>query len=230
MQLKSGEEIPSDALLCGTGWTPSLEFFDQDLLIKLDLPHQLKDDPVEYAERWRELEKKADQKVLKQFPLLANPPEHYHKPMQTTPYRLYNGIAPVRDDSIVFLNHVVVGNKFRAAEVQAIWATAYLDKSFTLPTLQEREADIALATAWSRRRYLSNGEWGNCMTFESVGYTDKLLQELGFASHRKGWFSDFFTPNTAHDLRGIRGEYIAKYGRDAVKTDEGYPDGRASSR
>ena len=144
--------------------------------------------------------------------------------MQTTPYRLYNGIAPIRDDSIALLNHIVVGNKFRAAEVQAIWAAAYLDKQLALPSLQQREADIALTTAWSRRRYLSNGEWGNCMTFETIGYTDKLLQELGFSSHRRGWLSNFFTPCTARDLGGIRGEYMAKYGSDAGKIDQGHPD------
>lgn len=222
--MKNGQEVFSDALLFGTGWTPSLGFFDKDLLVKLDLPYSLENDPIEKADKWRELEKYADQRVLKHFPMLANPPKHYHKPMSTTPYRLYNGIAPLHDDSIVFLNHVVVGNKFRAAEVQAIWATAYLDKKLSLPSVQEMEADIALVTAWSRRRYLSNGEWGNCMTFETIGYTDKLLEELGFSSHRKDWFSDFFVPCTARDLRGIREEYIVKYGRDVMKTDEGTGD------
>ncbi|CAF9918572.1 MAG: monooxygenase [Heterodermia speciosa] len=47
VRLESGEEIPTDVLLCGTGWLPSLDFFDTDLLIKLDLPHEIAHEPAE---------------------------------------------------------------------------------------------------------------------------------------------------------------------------------------
>ena len=73
--------------------------------------------------------------------MLANPPTHYVKPRTLTPHRLYNGTAPLHDDSIVFIGHVLVGNYSPATEAQAIWATAYLDKQLRLPSVAEREQE-----------------------------------------------------------------------------------------
>ena len=223
VRLESEEEIPTDVLLCGTGWSPALDFFDTDLLIKLDLPHEIADEPAEYSEKWATLEKEADQKVLQKFPILANPPPHYKKPGTLTPYRLYNGIASVHDDSVVFIGHVLVGNYFSVTEAQAIWATAYLDKHLKLPSLAEQEKEIALFTSWCRRRYLSNGENGNWMTFEFIVYSDRLLHEVGLSSHRKGWFQDLFSPCTMRDMAGLCGEYRAKYGNNAAALPNGKP-------
>ena len=33
--LKGREVIPTDAILCGTGWTPFLDFFNENLLAEL---------------------------------------------------------------------------------------------------------------------------------------------------------------------------------------------------
>jgi len=181
-------EIPTDVLLCGTGWSSSLDIFDPKLLYSLGLPSPLETAPAEDTSKWSDLEKTADEEILKRFPQLRNPPDHYHRPAETTPYRLYNGIAPLRDDSIVFIGHVVVSNYFRVAECQAIWATAYLDKQLELPPLADREAAVARFRAWCRRRYLSNGEVANYMAFDFLSYTDQLLREVGLSSHRKGCF------------------------------------------
>jgi dimethylaniline monooxygenase (N-oxide forming) len=220
VRLKSGEGVPSDVLLLGTGWVPSLNFFDQELLTKLDLPHNPTSEPAEQAEKWDRLEKEADKKVLDTFPQLANPPKGYFKkPNPTTPYRLYNGMAPLSDASdrsIVFIGHVLVPNYFRVTEPQAVWATAYLDGKLELPVEEEMQKEVALFTAWCRRRYLSNGEKGNHMVFEMPGYVDKLLAELGMKSHRRGWFLDYFGAGTMVDLRSVGEEYVKKYGRDVV--------------
>jgi dimethylaniline monooxygenase (N-oxide forming) len=217
VRLKGGEEPPTDVLLCGTGWnTSSFPFFDSDLNLKLGLPHPLKNEPAESAETWTHLEKQADQIILEKFSQLAKPPNHPRKPIQTTPYRLYNGIAPLSDDdnSIAFLGYVNCANYFRAVECQAVWATAYLDKHLTLPSTEAQQAEIARLTAFCRRRYLSNGQLGNFLPFESTAYLDKLLREVGLASHLKGWFWDYFWPGKAQDLVGLKDEYVAKYGQD----------------
>ena len=96
-----------------------------------------------------------------------------------------------------------------------MWATAYLDGKLALPSLEERREEVALFIAWCRRRYLSNGEGGNWMTFELVAYTDQLLEQLGLKSHRKGWFKDLFEPCVQSDLVGLKEEYIRKFGCDA---------------
>ena len=147
--------------------------------------------------------------------MLANPPDHLHRPSPTTPYRLYNGIGPLSDDSIGFLGYSIVMNYFQGAECQAIWATAVLDKNMTLPSTEEKQAEVAMMVAYNKRRYLSSGERGNVVAFESNFYLDKLLREVGLSSHLKGWFKNYFVPRTAQDLAGLKNEYLAKYrGRD----------------
>ena len=96
-------------------------------------------------------------------------------------------------------------------EAQSIWATAYLDNKLALPEAEKRQEEVALFTAWCRRRYLNNGEQGNWMTFELVGYTDRLLEQLGLKTHRKGWFKDLFEPCRVSDFRGLEEEYKEKY-------------------
>lgn len=203
----------SDILLCGTGWQPSLSFFHKELLVHLDVPHDSQDADDAHREKWANLEKEADKKVIQTFPLLGEPPVHPRKPRTITPYRLYRGIAPIADDTIAFIGHVLVGNYFSVTEAQAIWITAYLDKNLRLPSIAEREEDISLFTSWCRRRYLSNGENGNHMTFEFIVYADQLLQDLGLSSNRKkGWLKNWFSPCMAHDMAALRDEYVAKYG------------------
>lgn len=70
---------------------------------------------------------------------------------------------------------------------------------------------MALFTTWCRRRYLSNGEEGNNMTFELIGYIDTLLHDLGLSSHRKVWFKDWFQPCWASDFAGLKAEFIKRY-------------------
>lgn len=186
--LESGERIPSDVILCGTGWVPSLQFFTETQCRELGLPH-----PVGVEEtQWKALGTEADAKVFATFPQLKSSPEHYHTPVTHTPYRLYRHIAPiwesgkgVEDRSIVFIGQVGVGNYFPSVECQALWATAYLDGRLALPGKEEQEREVALFTAWCRRRYLSKGDEGNNMTFELIGYIDTLLGDLGLTSHRK---------------------------------------------
>lgn len=210
VRLDDGTEIPTDVLLCGTGWNSnSTRLFDQDQIAQLGLPHSV-DRRTPHDSMWEKLEVEADHKVLAQFPRLVKPPDYYEKPTTTTPYRLYNCMAPLHDDTIVFLGHIRVPNAFRAAECQAIWATAYLDRQITLPSMEAMEAEIALTNAWNKRRYLNNGRGGNYLHYELIGYTDKLLHELGLSCHRKGWFDDFFAPCTASDFVAPRKEYLEK--------------------
>ncbi len=259
VRMKNGDQISTDVLLCGTGWKSTLGFFDQDLLVKLDLPYPAESKATETEEQWAQLEKEADQKVLEQFPQLANPPSYYKKPTLTTPYRLYKGIAPLSHDSIVFIGHVlvvcleyliIVGSIPNGAGTMVKWfcfffARRKLFQNRRVPSdlgdcLSGQEASAsffgnrairnrALLTAWCRRRYLSNGEKGNWMVFETSGYTDRLLQELGSSSHRKSWFQDYFMPGTSQDLLGLREEYVAKYGSDVTERGAGHPSASAFS-
>jgi dimethylaniline monooxygenase (N-oxide forming) len=208
--LKDGTHFPSDAVLCGTGWKPGIEFFSTDLQVKLGLPHRKEDELYETTVKWEKLLLEADEKVTKKFLLLANPPDHPHKNIQTTPYRLYNSMSPLNDNSILFMNHVTAGNKLFAAEAQAMWAVAYFDGNITLPSLEEQEKEIASWIAWCRRRYLSNGERGNFAAFDSVPYVDKLLRDMSVTAHRKGWWRDTFQVFVPGDLGMAWKEYLER--------------------
>lgn len=223
IRLDTSEEITSDVILCGTGWVPSLQFFSEDQCKELGLPHPISESLSEEKTHWATLEAEADRKVLSTFPQLANPPPHYHKPTNFTPYRLYRHLAPLLESSaaptersIVFIGQVCVGNYFPTVECQAMFATAYLDGKLNLPSKEEQENEIALFTAWCRRRYLSKGDEGNNMTFELIGYMDTLLKDLGLRSHRKGWFKDLFAPILARDLKCLKEEFAKKFGYDGI--------------
>lgn len=220
--MKNGDALKSEAILCGTGWINSLRFLSQDQCRQLGLPYILTAESLKENRHWNQLAKVADKEVVTTFPQLAKPPPHWHRPITESPFRLYKNIAPLshsisddvdQDRSIVFVGLVGVGNYFPVVECQAMWATAYMDGKLQVPERAEQEKEVALFNAWCRRRYLSNGEPGNNMTFELLGYCDDLLQSLGLSSHRKGWFSNLFKPFVASDYAGLRDEYIRKYGR-----------------
>jgi dimethylaniline monooxygenase (N-oxide forming) len=216
VKLKSGIDIPTDAILCGTGWQSSLLFFTEEQRQNLGLPHLIAEESPQDKERWSKLQVVADEKVVSTFPALANPPEHFEHSAISTPFRLYNNIVPISpsdsDRSIVFIGQICVGNYFPAIECQSMWATAYMDGHLSLPSLEEQEKEVALFTAWNKRRYLEKGAEGNNITFELVAYCDSLLGQLGLRSYRKGWFRDIFSPLRAADFNGLKEEYLSKYG------------------
>ncbi|KAM0140659.1 hypothetical protein ACHAO1_002345 [Botrytis cinerea] len=222
--LKDGDEVLADAILCGTGWVPSLQFFTEDQKTSLGLPHLPSSESERYQDYWKMISSEADQKVVSRFLQLAKPPPHYRRPVTHTPYRLYKHIIPlptsdseINDNSIVFIGQVGVGDYFPVVQCQSMWATAYLDGKLALPPSQEQQKEVALFTAWNSRRYLSSGDEGNNMTFELVGYCDSLLQDLGLKSHRRGWFKDLFAPFVASSFAGLKDEYSKKYGSDEGK-------------
>lgn len=212
VKLQGGGNIECEAIVCATGWIPSLQFFDDEQLIKLGLPAQLEKEPSEVSHHWDELLRDADHEVCSRFPLLANPPEHPHRYIGTTPYRLYQGMAPLDDDTILFMNHITTGNKFLAAEVQAIWAVAYFNKQIETPPKGFMEKQVATWVAFSRRRYLSNGELGNAINFESITYLDSLLEDIGLSAHKKTWWKQWFEPFRPSDLGKAWNEYLQSYG------------------
>lgn len=208
---ENSTHFPCDAILCGTGWKRGLNMFENNMLRDLGLPYPKDVEPPMETAKWEKLVGEADARVLSRFVMLRNPPKHYRKYESRTPYRLYHTMAPVHDNSILFLNHIVAGAKLFAAEAQAIWAVAYWDKAFKIPSVAEREKDIAHMVAWNKRRYLSNGELGHFAAFDSVPYVDKLLDEIGLTSHRrKGWLGNMFAPIMPVDLGKAWQEYLSR--------------------
>lgn len=210
------EEVATvDAIICATGWRPSYEnFFSKDLAQDLGLPTptdsttQQPDSP-----EWHSADETAEAEIARLFPRLQHPPPHHLKPTTLTPFRLYRNMIPTNPakyPGIVFLGHIAVGNNFRCAEVQALWATAHLFRMLTLPSTAEMQQHVALALAWCRKRYLSKGLLGHWLFYDLIPYTDALLEDMGLRSHRRrgGWFGDFWKPCVAADLEGVLAELM----------------------
>jgi dimethylaniline monooxygenase (N-oxide forming) len=214
IQLEGGGEIQCDAILCGTGWKPSLQFFEEQDLLRLDLPHLPESESSAMTEKWAQLMLDTDKKLCSMYPMLENPPPHPHTHIATTPYRLYQGMVSAQDDSILFMNHIVTGNKLFAADIQAMWAVAFFDKRIALPSVDDMDKDTALWVTYSRRRYLSSGELGNNLAFETITYTDRLLKQLGLTAHKKGMWKDMFEPFRPSDLGKAWQEYLGKLKSD----------------
>jgi dimethylaniline monooxygenase (N-oxide forming) len=211
--LQDGSEIKSDVLFCGTGWSQHYPFLAKDQIVEFGLPHVPEvDKNTNESAKWETLLKVADQQVIAQFPQLAHPPPHFERPTKTTATRLYNCIAPLGDKTIAFLGDIYLSNSFRTAEAQAIWVTAYFDGRVELPPREEAEKEIAYMTAFSKRRYPSHGATGNYFHMDLVGYTDKLMKDVGLVSHRGRWWQDLVSPCLASDFKGIREEYLSKFG------------------
>ena len=209
------ETVSCDVIVCGTGWLPSYHgFLNDDLARDLGLPGTLPKGEPKLTNledvNWRKLEQLADTDVCQRFPRLQRPPPHYTGSSARSPFRLYKYMVPVNPDmqGIVFLGHIVIGNNFRAAECQALWAVAYLDRRLGLPSEEKMRQEVAMSVAWCRRRYLSKGASGNWLYFDLVPYTDALLQQLGLKSHKaKGRLKDFFSPCIAEDLNELLSEF-----------------------
>ena len=120
-------------------------------------------------------------------------------------------MVPVNDDSILFLNHITTSNKLLAAEAQAMWAVAYFDRQINVPPKECMENSIAQWVTFSRRRYLSTGILGNAIKFESITYTDALLEEMGLSAHKKDWWKQWFEPFRPGDLGKAWAEYLERF-------------------
>ncbi len=217
--LDDGREVPTDILLCGTGWNVNYPFLSSEQIFELGLPHDPSKDSEEERQSWNDLMDAADRQILKQYPILARPPPDCKLigRANLTPARLYHGIAPLTDPSIVFLGRARMANNFRGAEAQAIWATAYWDGHATVPPFPQAQRQVAYMNAFSRRRYPSRGVDGINFHADLMWYTDALACEAGLTSHRKGWWEDEEEPCLASDFKDCAGEYIAKYGSEQSK-------------
>ena len=207
-----GTNFPCDTVLCGTGWQRGLDMFSDDLKMHLGLPYQkeLDLDSSASVQKWEEMVSDADKTICNQFHILRDPPPHPHIEESRTPYKLYRGMAPLHDKSILFINHVTVANKLFGAEGQAMWAVAYFDGLIEV-SLDGRQRDIATRIAWCRRRHLSNGSLGNSLPFDGVTYVDTLLEEIGLSAHRqKGWLRNWFGTVLPADLGRAWAEYLQR--------------------
>ncbi|KAH7034522.1 uncharacterized protein B0I36DRAFT_239935 [Microdochium trichocladiopsis] len=216
--LSDGTRIETDAMVFGTGWRQAPSHYDAQTALDLGLPVPIAGTAGSVErQRWDAADKEAEKRVLQRFPILADPPRYNKRTASMTPYRLYRCILPIQDPSIVSLGRVNIINGWRVAEVQSLWAVAALNGRLPAATatatnkeeMQMRQ-DVADTAMWCARRYLDKGAMANWFLWDCVAYTDALLDDLGLVSHlgKEG----LLQPCRAQSLRGLIGEYKARYG------------------
>ncbi|KAN0099861.1 FAD/NAD(P)-binding domain containing protein [Hyaloscypha variabilis] len=208
--LKSGKRVTCDAVIAATGWSNTYPMFDNALATELGLPlpFQTPQEDGKAVAEWETLLAEADKKVVETFPRLANLPTYPHPEPKSTPNKLFRSIIPISGDidhSIAFVGAIGSAQSLNVAEIQALWAAAYLSKKLTLPTVEKMKQEVALATAWRKRRYLEDGY---NVIFEHVQYMSLLLRDLGLNDQRKGGgWRELLEPYVSADFKGILDEW-----------------------
>ena len=206
-----GLQLDVDTIIYCTGWSVVSHIYDAATATKTGLPTSSEQENAS----WLDLDAVADHDVLDRFPMLADPPEYRRIIPMHSPFRLYNTMVPLSsedDRTILFLGRLVIGNNFLVAEVQALWAVAFLDGRMKC-SQSEMERAVAQTVAWSRRRYLNKGQSGVWCYFDVVTYVDSLLDQIGLSCHQPTWWiRRLFTPLRASTFKYL----IAEYRRLAV--------------
>lgn len=214
-----GTRVDADVIIFATGWDVHAPYFDAEKAESLGLPVRNHSSSTHGSNTTLQnaLEEDGEDAILKELPILDSPWAHSQTGWQREelsmrlPWRLWKSIVPPTDPTIAFVGRVMLGNHFRAAEVQALFVCAVLDGCLTLPCQHTMYTDIAKVVSWCRRRYLMKGRSGNWFYWDLIPYTDMLLETLGLTSHRqKAWYRDLFKPCVARDLEGLIKEYKQK--------------------
>lgn len=154
--------LKTDFVLLCTGWKNNLSSFPSERWTRLGLPHFDQND-ASFVERWDRLETNADSEIDRLFPILTKPPL---TPSPLIPnrnvWRQYRRMVPPDlaaegKNSIVFLGQIYIMQTMLHAEVQALWAVAYLLGRVDVPDLQSMQREIAEWNSWTRKRYLHRG-------------------------------------------------------------------------
>lgn len=170
VNLSNGSSLPTDALVCATGWRhhPPIKFLPSGIDSTLGLPHY---SPSTETSSTATASSQADSEVLNRFPRLKNQPAPNPKAKTLTsrpapsasispssaaaaslepdkpnqPYRLYRFMVPpslFEERSIAFAGALMTISTPLIAQTQALWISAYFDSQLRLsPTHSKSQKD-----------------------------------------------------------------------------------------
>ncbi|KAJ5560457.1 hypothetical protein N7513_002856 [Penicillium frequentans] len=239
VHLSTGDELPTTALICATGWrcTPNLKFLPEGIDRTLGFPWST--DPID-----AKMVEAADAEILRRFPRLIdqpNPNPKYHPLDETSeaaaphPFRLARFMIPLstlNERSLAFMGVPMTINTTLVAQTQALWISAYFSDRYT-PTSTERcppavracsdsksedhsELDLAWETTlhseFGKFRYPAGfGKRNPDFVFDAIPYIDLMLRDLGLSTERKkGMLARCFQPYGTEDYKGLVDEWKSK--------------------
>lgn len=221
VHLSNGQNLPSDAMVCCTGWDsrPNIRFFPEGIETQLGLPGLLLDSLPE------ETLQNADAHILGKLPRLKDQPKNPSqdsKESLSRPLRLYRFMVPcsphlASSRSIVFVGMAMTVSTMMITQTQALWAAAYLSGTLDLPSQTDMQWATALHTQFCKLRYGvgANGKRVPDFVFDAVPYIDMLLNDLKLNGKRKeSRLKEWFEPYVVGDYKGIVEEYLEKMEAD----------------
>ncbi|KAL9030783.1 MAG: hypothetical protein Q9196_001133 [Gyalolechia fulgens] len=222
--LKSGTAIETDFVVMCTGWGDHFAMFDDETKEELGLPVYGKKVSSEKNCGnicWDDYDTAADQTVIEKLPFLAQAPTsmkaHTNDVQPHRRWRLYRRSIPVElalkgDRSLAILGQIHTVQTPLVADVQSFWSILYLIGALDLPGKEVMAQEIGEWNAWTRKRYLSQGEKFPYSLYDFLPYIDTLCKDLGITSRRKGnWLAEIFSPYKPDDFDGFIDEYLVKH-------------------
>ncbi|XXH00686.1 hypothetical protein Hte_007036 [Hypoxylon texense] len=227
LTLKSGATQSADALIMCTGWGDHFGMFDAENKAQIGLPsyggdsYSLTDPAAKPGSiQWEAYDALAEREVKEKLPFLANPPNLKFTsrldPRLQKKWRLYRRAVPLElaakgDRSLVILGQIHTVQTPLVDEVQSFWAILYLLGEISVPSVGEMAREVSLWNAWTRRRYLNQGQKFPYSLYDFLPYIDSVFADLGLNSRRKSNpISELFSPYKPSDFNGFIDEYLSK--------------------
>jgi cation diffusion facilitator CzcD-associated flavoprotein CzcO len=233
IRLSNETVVPSDVLICSTGWRhrPAIQFLPDGIDSLIGIPHAGPNADISLVTR-------ADAELMKRFPALRNQPRlnpHY-APMEgarpseslAEPYRLYRFVVPpalYNERTLAFAGIVQSISTVYIAMAQGLWITAYFDGHDSTALAKCREGkEREEKVIWETMLHTQYGKW-RCpggygsrfpdFVYDGMPYLDLLLRDLGLENKRKGGpWSELSKPYLTSDYAAIVDEWTAKTARE----------------
>ncbi|KAM7189491.1 cofactor FMO1 enzyme is FAD [Naviculisporaceae sp. PSN 640] len=209
VNLEDGSVLATDVIIHCTGFDKGFSAFSLELQEELGLSY----DRTKLT-RWTALDEQGEKTVEELLPYLASSvpralPDHGAQKSRSGPNRHYRRLAVPElaargDRSILFPGHVHSPFTPLVAELQALWGVSWMLGLRDLPGKEEMELEVATFNAWTRKRYLEQGEKHAYFIYDYISYLDTLMRDLGLNPRRKSNpFSEIFVRYRPSDYRGI---------------------------
>jgi len=118
---------------------------------------------------------------------------------------LYRYILPSKIDNLAFVGKVAAVSNISSYGLQAEWLARKIVTQ-TLPSQEERAAEIAVRKQWARSWMPETAGRGSLVLLHQTHYHDQLLRDIGERPLRKGnLLSEYLMPYVSQDYNGILG-------------------------
>jgi dimethylaniline monooxygenase (N-oxide forming) len=167
--LTSGQSFTADYIVMCTGWGDHFGMFDAETKVELGLPtfgkHSSSEPQSDFE--WENYDIEADKSVNEKLPFLASPPQLKNPWVNNVQlhhrWRLYRRSIPISlakkgDRSLAIMGQIHTVQTPLVSEVQSFWSILYLLGELQLPDSDTMAREIAEWNAWTRKRYLSQGQ------------------------------------------------------------------------